>query len=84
MKRVVFDIILIAVVVLLPWWVSVILSLAAIFYFNNFFEAAFVGLLLDSLYGTSSVFSDFPYLLTTIFTLITLFLIYFKKKLVMY
>ena len=83
-KRIIFDLILLIVVITLPWWISVILAFAGLFYFEKFYEVIFVGLFIDSIYGSSVVFPDFPYLITTISALVTLFVVRFKKSLIMY
>ena len=84
LKRVIFDLILILVAITLPWWISVILALAGLFYFDKFYEAIFVGLLIDSIYGSIFVLPKFPYLMTTIFVIVTLLSVRFKKSLIMY
>lgn len=83
-KRIIFDFVLIIFAITLPWWVSLVLALAAIFYFEKFYETIFIGLIIDSIYGSSVVFSAFPYLITTISAVFALLIIHFKKNLIMY
>jgi hypothetical protein len=53
--RIAADVILFFSVLFFPWWVSCILALLGVFFFENFFEAFFAGMLIDSLYGTQQV-----------------------------
>lgn len=52
-------------ILFMPFWVSLVLALAGIIYFPKFFEAAFLFLLSDLLYGTKEqtgfpiIFSSF-------------------------
>lgn len=45
------DLALLASVLWLPFWLTLILVLAGLFYFKNFYEAPAAGLLMDLLYG---------------------------------
>ena len=50
MKRLIANIIVIISIAVLPWWVSMLLILLMLFYFN-FIEMIIYGVMLDSLYG---------------------------------
>ncbi|HEY5588512.1 MAG TPA: hypothetical protein VIK86_06105 [Candidatus Paceibacterota bacterium] len=52
MKRVIFDIILFISIFVLPWWVSVLLMLAGMFIFNNFYEFLVASVIIYSLFAT--------------------------------
>lgn len=63
----------------MPFWVSVILALAGMIYFNVFFEAIILFILSDLLYGTKE--SSFPVVFTSfIVTSIVLIMIEIMKK----
>jgi len=50
-KRILFDLVLVMAVFYAPWWfVFPVVSLGA-FYFSPYYEAIFVGMLVDVLYG---------------------------------
>lgn len=51
--RTVACILLLISVIALPFWISVILALAAMFYFNFFIEAIFIFLISDLIHGVS-------------------------------
>jgi len=38
----------------LPWWFTVLLAIAGIFFIQNFYEVVIAGLLIDLLYGTDT------------------------------
>ncbi|MEK9185135.1 MAG: hypothetical protein AAB866_03170 [Patescibacteria group bacterium] len=38
--------------IIFPWWFYVLLSIIALFYFDDFYEIIFIGLAMDSLYTT--------------------------------
>lgn len=56
LKRILFTIILFVAILITPWWVAFILSLAGFFYFNSYYEAIALGALFDILYGVSGNF----------------------------
>jgi hypothetical protein len=85
LKRIIFDLIILFILfILFPWWVSVIFAFAGLFYFERFYEAVIVGLLIDSIYGSFIILPNFPYFMTTCFFIITILIIRFKKNLIMY
>ena len=58
---------------LLPWYFTVLLALIGLFLFEDFYEIIFVGLLFDSLYGTSLYYT----LIATVLFIISIFI---RKK----
>ncbi len=71
--RIIIFIIVFALVVVLPWWISILILLALTIYFPLYLEVLFFGFLFDTLY---SVHFNFPYTglsLTAVFLLITIF-----------
>lgn len=54
MKRVFFDIFLIASLFLLPWWVGFFIAIIGIFIFSNFYEFIFFGIFVYVTYGFES------------------------------
>lgn len=80
-KRIIFSLVFLLSVFILPWWLVIILGLVLVFYFNNYYEFIIAGLILDSLYGNIISIDNFYFLFTLITTITTVFLINFKKKL---
>jgi len=80
-KRIACSLVFLFLAFVLPWWLVIILGLVLIFYFNNFYEFIVAGLILDSLYGSLVSVENFYFIFTLIFTIVTVFLINFKKKL---
>jgi hypothetical protein len=79
MLRFILDIILLFFVFLLPTWLTALLVLVCIFYFDFFAEAIFFGLIMDIIYGGGKVFGmNFPYIFTVVLGLI--FLISLKLR----
>lgn len=62
-KRIVFNVCLLASLVLLPWWFTVILTVIGIFLLFPFFESVCVGLAIDVLFGSGQggVFEAYPF-----------------------
>lgn len=80
MKRIILNIILFISVIICPWWVSVILALAILYYLKNFPEIVVYGLILDIYYGKlSPSFHILDYRFTLLF-LVLLFTSFFIKK----
>jgi hypothetical protein len=85
MKRIILNIILFISIIICPWWVSVILALAILYYLKNFPEIILYGLLLDIYYGKlSSTFHIFDYRFTLLFLILLLSSFYIKKRLKFY
>jgi len=80
-KRIIFSLLFIYSVFILPWWLVLVLGLGLSFYFQNFYEFIVVGLILDSLYGGIISIEKFYFFFTLITSIVTFFLINFKKKL---
>jgi len=72
-------------ILFMPWWVSVILGLAGMIYFNKFFEAAVLFLLADLLFGVREVkFHNMIFVSFIITTIILIIIEVVKKKLKFY
>ena len=80
-KRVFLSLLFLFSAFVLPWWLVIIFGLGLVFYFNNYYEFIAAGLILDSLYGNIISINKFYFLFTLITTITTIFLINFKKKL---
>ena len=52
-RRVIFDVILFASLFFVPWYGVLILALAGVVLFRNYFEAVFLGFVIDALYSVS-------------------------------
>jgi len=50
-KRIFLDSILFLSIFFLPWWITLIIGGALVYFFDSFFEILIVGLVLDTLYG---------------------------------
>ena len=81
LKRVLISVIYLILVFIMPWWLNLILGLALLFYFNNYYEYILAGLIMDSLYGGIINIENFHFIFTLFTTICTLFIINFKKKL---
>lgn len=51
MRRVLLDAILFLSLFTTPWWVSVVIALAGVFFFTDFYEIIFAGFIMDIVYG---------------------------------
>ena len=67
----------------LPWWIVFILALAALFYFDSFYEIVALGLICDVLYASSHSLVGL-YGFTLISGLILILVRQIKKRLIMY
>lgn len=80
-KRIILSLVFLLFAFILPWWLVIIFGLILVFYFNNFYEFILAGLILDSLYGGMISVEKFYFIFTLVITISTVFLINFKKKL---
>lgn len=67
----------------LPWWISLILALAALFYFESYYEIVLIGFMYDVLYysaNTAFGLYGFTLLACTLF----IFVKQIKKRLILY
>jgi hypothetical protein len=79
-KKTVLNIILFFVIILCPWWLSVALGIALLFYFKNYSEVIVFGLIMDIYYAKlAPSFNIFDYKLT-LFFIILYFISHFLKK----
>lgn len=68
MIRLICDIILVLSVFLLPPFLTLILVLLSILFFNNFLEAFFMGAILDLIYGGGGIFGTHLFFFFTLIT----------------
>ena len=81
MKRIIFDVLLFLIVIIFPWWVSVLFGLFILYYLKSFFEFVLFGLLLDICYGTFSYpFNVLEYKFTLLFLVLLLSSFFIKKR----
>lgn len=78
MKRVIFDIVLFLSVFILPWWITVPLSIFGIFLFRNFYEFLVVSAIMYALFAIPNrgVISSpiwFPVIVSVIYIVIQVF-----------
>jgi len=60
-NRLLVDLTIFAAVFWFPWWVSILLATWAFFFFTEFVELVFVGLVIDTLYAPHQFFSAGSY-----------------------
>jgi hypothetical protein len=80
-KRIILSVIFLWTAFILPWWLVIVFGLILVFYFKNFYEFIIAGLILDGLYGSVLSIEKFSFIFTLSITILTVFLINFKKKL---
>lgn len=85
MKRILFNVSIVASLVFFQWWITLILILIGFFVFPKFYEGIVWGFIIDALFGTPrTVYLDFVF----ITLLITMTLFFFsdimKSRLRMY
>jgi hypothetical protein len=69
----------------MPWWVSVILTLGGMIYFNVFWEAVVLFLLADLLFGVREAkFHNMLFISFIVATIILIIIEFIKKKLKFY
>jgi hypothetical protein len=84
LNRIIFGIILILSAFVLQWWISFILSLIGLFYFDKLYEVIAVGVIIDSLYGPGiniPFFESFNFFFTIILIIALILISKFKTKL---
>jgi hypothetical protein len=85
LKRIILNILLFVSILVLPWWVSVFLALAVLYYLRSFNEIVVYGLVWDILYGKfSPTFQILDYRLTLLFLFFLLSSFFIKKRLKFY
>jgi hypothetical protein len=83
MKRVLFGIFLILSIFIFPWWISFLLSLLGLFYFENLYEVIVVGLGIDVLYGVHFNVLGFDLFFTIIMLVIFYLITVFKRQIIL-
>lgn len=71
--RIFFSVLTTILVIVLPVWLSILLIMGAIIYFNFYFEALFLSFILDALYSTDFSFPYFWLLSSAVFLLVVMF-----------
>lgn len=54
-KRIIFDLIVLASIFYVPWWIVAILAFVGAFYCTSYYEIFIFGLIIDILYGAKAV-----------------------------
>ena len=62
------------IVVLLPWWLTVVVLIFEVLYIKNYVEVIFFGFLIDLLYSVKYPFPYFGILLSTVFLISVMFI----------
>ena len=84
-QRILASVILLLSIIYLPLWVSAVLAVGGMFYFNLFWEAVFLFFLSDLLYGVEkSWFFNFTFVSSVLAALCLIILEFVKKKLKFY
>lgn len=84
LNRIIFGIILIISAFVLQWWLSFILAILGLLYFDNLYEAIVVGIIIDSLYGNGielELLQGFNFLFTLILVILFVLINSFKSNL---
>lgn len=84
LNRIIFGIILIISAFVLQWWLSFILAILGLLYFDNLYEAIIVGIIIDSLYGNGielELLQGFNFLFTLILVILFVLINSFKSNL---
>ena len=85
MFRILASVLLLFSILFMPFWVSVILALGAMIYFNVFWEAIFLFLLSDLLYGVKGgKFFSIIFLSFVVSAVVLILLEFTKRKLKFY
>jgi len=83
--RILTSLLLLLSILFMPWWVSVILALAGMIYFNVFWEAVVLFLLSDLLWGVREAkFHNMIFISFILTTIILIIIEIIKKKLKFY
>ncbi|MDD5721337.1 MAG: hypothetical protein PHT16_02740 [Candidatus Pacebacteria bacterium] len=78
--RVLAFFLLLLSILFMPWWVSAILALGGMIYFNKFFEAAVLFLLSDLLFGAKEAKFNNMIFVSFIMTVIIFIIVEIMKK----
>lgn len=54
-KRIIFDIVVLALVFYAPWWIVALAAFTGAYIWPSYYEIMIFGILLDILYGTNSL-----------------------------
>lgn len=82
--RIAISLLIVSLISLLPWWVIVILLSIALIIFKSYYEAVFIGLILDAVYGTAVIYPAYPYIFTMFAVLILIFSRYLRERILVY
>ncbi|MBI2046222.1 MAG: hypothetical protein HYT28_02285 [Parcubacteria group bacterium] len=83
--RISFDIVLFISLFIAPWWVSLIIALGGVFFFNHFYEIIVAGIIMDIVYGSPEAsFLDFPFISGVAALLFFVGGEYIKKRMIFY
>lgn len=80
MKRGFVGLLLILSPFVLPWWISFLLCISLIFFFDNLYEVIAVGVIIDYLYGSHFDIYGFTLIFTVILTICFYLISKFKSQ----
>ncbi len=84
LARFIADCLLVLITICLPVWIALPLAFAIAFFFDDYFEIVFLGLLLDALTATPSAkLFGFQFFFTALSFFLLLAVSWFKKKIVL-
>jgi len=78
-QRIILDIILLLSVLFLPWWITIILALALVFYFKLYYEFIIAAVLTDMLYGVPKAWLFDLAIMYTTFSIVLFILVQWIK-----
>ena len=83
--RIALDLILFLSLFATPWWVSLIIALAGIFFFTHFYEIVVAGFIMDIVYGTPNAsFFGIHFLSSIVAILLLVIGAFIKKRMIFY
>jgi len=85
LKRIIANIILLLGILYAPWWATAALAALLAFYFTRYYELIVAGILIDMLYGNSTLFFiHTPYVFSVSAVLLYALIGFLKTKLRVY
>lgn len=79
--RLLLDIILLLYALHFPWWITSILVLAMMLYYDRYYEAIVIGFIIDVIFGSAGAdYEGFSFIFTISFALVVFVISYLRQK----
>ncbi len=78
--RIFTGIVLFLSILFLPWWVSAVIAISAVFFFKSYYEIIAAGFLIDALYGAPRAWFFDLSVIGGVFAVVAFFLIQWLKR----